>query len=89
MLIISSYSIPAEVLGLLGRKAVQPEPMGTNQDFSFPPNLFLIYYAPAQQGATPVLQGLHFLGCAVNEAIVLINRQPGTLSWRGPSLLLQ
>lgn len=86
MLIISGYSMPAEVLGPLGGKALPPEHMGTEQGFSFPPNLFLIYYAPAQQGGMPALQGLRYLGCAVNEAIMLIKRQPGTLSQRGPSL---
>lgn len=84
-MIISSYSVPAEVLGPLGWKAVPPEHMGTEQGFSFPPNLFLIYYAPAQQGG---MQGLRYLGCAVNEAIMLIKRQPGTLAQRGPSLPL-
>ena len=89
VVIISGYSIPAEVLGPLGRKAVPGEHMGTEQGFSFPPNLLLIYYAPAQQGGMPALQGLRYLGCAVNEAIMLIKHQPGTLSRRGPSLPLQ
>lgn len=89
LIIISGYSIPAEILGPLGLKTVPPEHVGTEQGFSFPPNLFLIYYAPAQQGGMPALQGLRYLGRAVNEAIMLIKHQPGTLFRQGPSLPLQ
>lgn len=63
--------------------------MGTEQGFSFPPNFILIYYAPAQQGGIPVLEGLRYLGCVVNEAIMLIKHQPAVLSQQGPSLPLQ
>lgn len=71
------------------QKAVPPEHKGTERGFSFPSNLSLIYYVPAQQGGMPALQGLRYLACAVNEAIVLIKPPPGTLSWRGLSLPMQ
>lgn len=38
----------------------------------------LIYDVPAQHGGMPALQGLRYLGCAVNEAVVLIKPRPGT-----------
>lgn len=48
--------------------------MRTDHGFSFPSNPFWIY--GAQRGGTLVLRGLDYLGCVVNEAIVVIKNHP-------------
>lgn len=85
---VSSSSILQE-FGAFGTESCTTRAHGNRAWLFLPINLSLIYYVPAQQGGMPALQGLRYLGCAVNEAIVLIKPPPGTLSWRGLSLPMQ